>query len=193
MKSLLKPIWHGVRPVLQTLVGEERLESWLFKSGLYNLKSRIAVRREEFPGGIFMWRRDSDTPALNEVLKLGAYDCAEVSAGDTVLDVGANIGSFSVSVSKRIGDGKVFSFEPEAENLALLRRNLQENACSNVTVFPFAVSDKNGTETLHVREAPGAHSLMGGSGATSQIEVRMLDDLADETSAGRCYFAENRY
>lgn len=161
MKCLLRGIWHVIRPGLQALFGGGRLESWLFQSGLYKLKSRMAVRRAEFPGGIVMWHRDSDSPALNEVLELGAYDCAEVAAGDTVVDVGANIGSFTVSVSRRIGDGRVYSFEPEAENLALLKKNLEVNTCGNVTVFPFALSDTDGTETLHVREAPGAHSLMG--------------------------------
>ena len=185
MKSILKVIWHGTRPILHTLLGEKRLESWLFKSGLYNLKSRMAVRREEFSNEIAMWHRDSDAPALNEVLKEGAYDCAQVAVGDTVLDVGANIGSFSVLVSKRVGDtGKVYSFEPESENLALLKKNLEENRCQNVTAFPIGISDARGTATLHVREAPGAHSLMGGSDATSDIDVRTLDDLAQELQWG---------
>jgi FkbM family methyltransferase len=63
---------------------------------------------------------------------------------DTVIDIGAHIGVFSVLFSNWAGShGKVFSFEPEPGNLALLRRNLKYNQCENVEVIPAAVGSLN--------------------------------------------------
>ena len=47
--------------------------------------------------------------------------------GATVLDIGANIGWFTVRFSRRIGGaGRVLAFEPEPTNLQILRGNLAE-------------------------------------------------------------------
>src|SRR5947209_8749833 len=57
---------------------------------------------------------------------------AAVHQGDTVFDVGANIGFFSTLLSRIVGEaGRVLAFEPEPENLALLGTNLGANGCRN--------------------------------------------------------------
>ena len=63
---------------------------------------------------------------------LGEYSEAEVlliralvSQGDTVLDVGANIGGLSVAFARMVGDsGRVHAFEPRAETASFLRANV---------------------------------------------------------------------
>jgi FkbM family methyltransferase len=50
-------------------------------------------------------------------------------------DLGANIGFFTLLAARLVGErGKVFSFEPDPENGARLRRNIQRNGFTNVTV-----------------------------------------------------------
>jgi hypothetical protein len=62
--------------------------------------------------------------------------------GDVVIDVGANIGFFTVLASLLVGPaGRVVAFEPEADNLARLRANLAHNVCKNVTVIEKAVTN----------------------------------------------------
>jgi FkbM family methyltransferase len=74
-----------------------------------------------------------------------------------VLDVGANIGAFSVMASKS-GAKKIFSFEPDKENFALLKRN----KLPNMEIFKLAVvgnNDKTRKFYLNKGINKGAHSL----------------------------------
>ncbi|WP_428389884.1 FkbM family methyltransferase [Mucisphaera sp.] len=63
-----------------------------------------------------------------------------LSEGDTVLDVGANIGAFTIVASRLVGDtGKVFSYEPDPVIFKRLLRNLEINNINNVNAINGAV------------------------------------------------------
>lgn len=83
-------------------------------------------------------------------------------AGDTVVDVGANVGIFTVKAAKRVGDkGRVIAIEPERENLKYLKRNVDANNLKNVTIIPKAAYNGKGVKKLKVTDVPGWHSLKG--------------------------------
>lgn len=64
--------------------------------------------------------------------------------GFTVLDVGANVGLFSLLGSNQVGEtGKIYAFEPSADTYAALNNNLRINNSKNVQTFPIALSDSN--------------------------------------------------
>lgn len=81
--------------------------------------------------------------------------------GDVFVDVGANIGYFSLLASRRVGPtGAVLAFEPEAANYALLEANRQLNACDNIRGFQVALGEENASGTLYLNELNrGDHSL----------------------------------
>lgn len=63
-----------------------------------------------------------------------------VRPGDTVFDIGANVGGLSVALSRMVGPkGKVFAFEANPFLLPRLHEDLQANGASNVQVVPRAV------------------------------------------------------
>ena len=63
-----------------------------------------------------------------------------IKEGDTVVDVGANVGYFTCMMAALVGPtGKVYSFEPASENLDRLYRNLGVNEFGQVKVVPCAV------------------------------------------------------
>ena len=73
-----------------------------------------------------------------------------VRPGQIVLDVGANIGYYTLLVSRLVGaSGKVHAFEPDPSNAAILRRNLADNQCHNVMVHQVAVGNKDATIGLY--------------------------------------------
>ena len=64
--------------------------------------------------------------------------------GDYFLDIGANIGGFSLVASKLVGDnGKVFAFEAVKHIKRRLDDNIKRNKLKNITVIKGAVFDKN--------------------------------------------------
>lgn len=65
--------------------------------------------------------------------------------GMNIIDIGANIGYFSILFSKWVGDkGKVFAFEPDPENFRFLVKNIQANICHNIIPINKAVSNNDG-------------------------------------------------
>ena len=101
-----------------------------------------------------------------------------------VIDIGANIGYYTILTSKRIGPGKrVFSFEPQPGVVSKLRRNIEVSGLPNVTVFPFALSDASGHVPFHVPPQGGeSHGSLHANGRFRvlkivDVETRRLDDV----------------
>jgi FkbM family methyltransferase len=77
-----------------------------------------------------------------------------VRAGDTVLDVGANVGYFAAHLAEMVGaQGRVYAFEPAPTPLALLRQTAVSNRYGNIDVLETAVSDRVGTVAFFETEA----------------------------------------
>lgn len=69
---------------------------------------------------------------------------------DTVmLDIGANMGYYSIQVGLKAKKGKVIAFEPDPGNYSILMRNLALNKLTNVTTYNAALSDKEDTMRLY--------------------------------------------
>lgn len=73
----------------------------------------------------------------------------EIQKGDTVVDIGAHIGTFSVFASGFAS--KIYSFEPLDENFQLLKENIAINNIGDIAVpFNSAVSDKTGKREFFI-------------------------------------------
>jgi FkbM family methyltransferase len=78
-------------------------------------------------GGQYL--RGEAEPVTQEVL------ASRLRPGMIVYDLGANIGLFSLLAARIVGpSGRVYSFEPDPETAVRLRRNIERNGFSNVTV-----------------------------------------------------------
>jgi FkbM family methyltransferase len=101
--------------------------------------------------------------------------------GQTVVDVGANVGYFTVLMSKAVGrSGRVVAVEPESGNLRLLRANLKRNGCGNVRVIPAAAWQAEGR--LALRRSPmnfGDHQTHPGGSDVPCIALDSVLDHAD--------------
>jgi FkbM family methyltransferase len=107
-----------------------------------------------------------------------------VPTGGVVLDIGANIGYYTLLLSRLVGnDGLVVAVEPHPVNFHLLQLNLRINRVSNVRLVSAAISDKDGRTFLFEAEGSNWHSLLP-TERTSQkaIEVPTLtiDTLAHQ-------------
>ena len=76
-----------------------------------------------------------------------------IKEGMNVVDIGANIGYFSLLFSKWVGDkGKVYSIEPDPFNFDLLSKNILINQAENIISFQNALSNHNGHASLFLSE-----------------------------------------
>lgn len=72
--------------------------------------------------------------------------CRVVRPGAMVFDVGAHAGYYTLALSRTVGAlGSVLAFEPDAGNLARLKRHLAINHIGNVQVIEAAVLDQAGS------------------------------------------------
>lgn len=78
--------------------------------------------------------------------------------GDTVFDIGANIGSYAIYAALRHPSARVVAFEPEYANLHLLRDNIIDNQLQErVAVYSVALGNRTGITRLHLQDlTPGA-------------------------------------
>jgi len=73
--------------------------------------------------------------------------------GHVVVDIGANIGYYTLLAASQVGDtGKVIAFEPHDQNCTLINMSLQANKFTNVVVHPYAVLDKKGEIGFNIVE-----------------------------------------
>ncbi|MBI1868349.1 MAG: FkbM family methyltransferase [Methylocystis sp.] len=80
-----------------------------------------------------------------------------IGPSDTCLDIGANIGPFTLLMSDFTYSGRVYSFEPSPSIFALLKENVEKNGCENVFVFPLGLKDTASTGQFHTfKDIPGA-------------------------------------
>lgn len=104
-----------------------------------------------------------------------------VKKGDTVVDVGANIGYYTLLAGHLVGDeGRVYAFEPDPANFVMLERNVRLNGLTNVVLEQKAVSNEAGSIQLFLREEHfGDHRIYqpkGESRRSIDIEAVSLDD-----------------
>lgn len=104
----------------------------------------------------------------------------EIKRGDIVLDLGANIGYYTLIFAKLVGEnGKVYAFEPDSTNFALLKKNVEINGYKNVVLVQKAVSNKNGKLKLFLAEDNTVdHRIYNSHDARKFVEIESvkLDD-----------------
>ncbi|MBI4657995.1 MAG: FkbM family methyltransferase [Verrucomicrobia bacterium] len=78
---------------------------------------------------------------------------------DTFLDVGANVGFYSLVMSRTHPGLRVIAFEPNPRLFQLLSSNAAANQFSEMGCEPLALSDRNGTALLYLNQSDMSASL----------------------------------
>jgi FkbM family methyltransferase len=158
--------------------------------------ARRAPARVELRSGL-VFESPADTNVLRLVNGVFFKRCytrgaiGDVGPGDTVVDVGANVGVFAVYAALRTR-GPVLAVEPAPANLACLERNLRRNGCGHVQVVACALAERDGSARLTLYQSGVRHSLTpGGARATAaavEVRTRSLPSLLDEHGLARVDF-----
>jgi len=115
-------------------------------------------------------------PASDRILR------ACVGSGDAVLDIGANVGYYSVVLARLVGpEGRVYAFEPVPALQEAVRRQRDLNSDLAVTLYPWAASDEETHVSIFI--GPAGHSGLSSLRALSApsreetVQCRPVDDL----------------
>jgi len=107
-----------------------------------------------------------------------------IHPGAWVLDVGANVGAYTLLAAKRVeSTGRVIAVEPDADNRKLLEVNIRDNHCrKRVDVVPYAASNKRESKQFFRTSRCTENSLYPGSEVESIVAVQCvpLDDILEE-------------
>ena len=157
---------------LLPLILAQRVRSWIYpwprplrEQGHFRVRSitgsALSGELGDFHGhrfavhGFYDWRN----------LAIAASVCAE---GDTIVEVGANVGTETVGYSDIVGpSGRVIAFEPVPENVSILQRNLSRWRNQNTDLRAAAVADRVGRVAFQLPTS-AANSGEGHLLATSQ-------------------------
>jgi FkbM family methyltransferase len=102
----------------------------------------------------------------------------EFQSGEVMLDVGANVGIYSLCAA-RFRNVRVFAFEPESQNYAVLNQNIHQNGLDkSVTAYCVALADRTAFDVLHL------HSFFAG-GSCHSFGESVSPDLEQRPSAFR--------
>jgi len=125
---------------------------------------------------------------LRNFVKPRLTDCIEneLKKKSVFVDVGANIGFYSILASKKVGkNGKVFSFEPEHKNHRLLRKNIRRNHRKNIVPLKKVVGEKDGKISFYInKDNPSDHRAYNNNENWKHIELDSvnLDNFFKESN-----------
>jgi FkbM family methyltransferase len=164
----------------------------MISSLLYNLNHAALWRRE-----ISVWDRRMRAASLDRLVALGLHRLGWmghdeaillrrlVRPGMHVVDVGANIGLYSLLLARLVDrSGSVLAFEPEPNLFAILRENCVSNNATNIVPFQCALGRANKVASFH-RSAfnSGDNRLGHASVGHDAVEVRVerFDDIQPDS------------
>jgi FkbM family methyltransferase len=156
---------------------------WFIKEYINRIRDKlIPFRKTEIDGLIFYYER-SNPPHNPHVMgeHHEMHQRISVQKGNTAIDVGANIGSYTLRLAKRFG--QVVAFEPNPFNLRILRLNVNENKLKNIRIEGVALSDQIGDRSLFIQSHAGGTSSLDSAhygldyDRVSRVRVMRLDDF----------------
>lgn len=110
--------------------------------------------------------------------------------GGTMIDIGANLGEFSLRVARKVGPrGRVLSFEPFPPTLAVFRGNVTLNPGLPIEVIPCAVSDTPGAVRMRGTDPTNLGTVRAVEASASDsdplVQVVRLDDMVAQRKLDR--------
>ncbi len=146
-----------------------KLEEFFKQKGLLDRESIEILGQEFYPVNHRFGGWAELCTIYQQVVSEDQYQTRKLIKKDSVIiDVGANLGLFSLLASRAASSGKVYSFEPAQKTRDALVKNLKNN--SNVEVLPWGLSDAPGKKMLYVSSEASGVSTFEDSGMVPSVQ-----------------------
>jgi FkbM family methyltransferase len=104
-----------------------------------------------------------------------------LQAGDTYIDVGANIGVTAIPGAMAVGNsGKVIAFEPHPRTVNYLRENILLNNLNNIEVQNCALGDVRGTTYFTDKSSDDMNKVVSTDKSNIQVPISLLDSFTEQ-------------
>lgn len=117
------------------------------------------------------------------------YDYGTIEDNSTVIDIGGNIGSFSLYAGSSAKNTKVFVYEPMPKTYDLLSENIKlNNFESKISAFNFGVGSKKEKRKLYLTSGSPFNTLYSDKPDDNFIEINLmsLEDIFVENNIEKC-------
>jgi FkbM family methyltransferase len=160
----------------------------MISSLLYNFNHASLWRRE-----VHVWDRRMRAASLDRLVALGLHRLGWMGRDEAILlrrlvrpglhviDVGANIGLYSLLLARLVErSGSVLAFEPEPNLFAILRENCLRNDATSVVLFQCALGRANGLASFHRSVFNSGNNRLGRASMghdAVEVKIERFDDL----------------
>ena len=127
-------------------------------------------------------RDEVDQSVFNEIFKFEEYRCAKEKikqAKAPIFDVGAHIGLFSLYCRALNPVAPIYAWEPENNNLKILKENLETNKLSNLKIVPAALCDQTDEGRLALSVDNHNHHLAENGEPDNKTQMVQVSSLGD--------------
>jgi FkbM family methyltransferase len=171
-------IYRMLRSILGTVLGEIPISREIISGPLKGYKMVLG------PHDRNLYLVDKYEKAIADLFR---ESCCP---GMHVLDVGANVGYFSLLFSVLVGPkGYVYAIEPFPQNADKIREMVRVNKLMNVSLFPVAAANRSGTVSFQTDLSGAMGHIVKGpkweSAQIIQVETVRIDDLVRENGINR--------
>lgn len=157
----------------------------------YIIKNDKHLHRITLKNGLILNinKNQGDLTTLFEVFIDEDYNFGDNNSGNlNILDIGANVGFFSLYISNKFPKAKIFSFEPFPDTFTRLNEHISINKINNVKIFNLAVSDFEGISKFYSFEWTGCNTLINGEfdenlAKVTEVKCIRFDNIRKLTSA----------
>jgi len=146
------------------------------RSMLHGIPMKNGLRIAKYAGMRIVFPSGED-PSFDDVWLRQVYYPYLPRLEDTVVDVGAHMGFFTLKVAKAVKE--VFAFEPDPYNFSFLVANIKYNNLSNVRLFNCALGDRDCDGFLKRGEGYG-RTRISEDKAGKKIRIKTLDTVVNE-------------
>jgi len=153
-----------------------RKEYLTAKTNKYGLKVKFKTRDG---GGRAIYKKDTYEEEITQLI----INQISFETGDVFLDVGGNIGWYSLIVSSNFEGIEIFTFEPDPDNYNCLIDNIRINKLAGINPINKGVSSETGNKVLFQYKSSntGRHSMLPiNNGTKITVETVSIDDFLDE-------------
>ncbi len=180
MREFIKKLGINETKIADFFVKKIITEEGIYEIDGFKLKKGRTTRLPILTGEI----EKSQTALIKQIVKPGM----------NVFDLGANFGWFTLVLSKTVGSsGRVYSFEADPSLVNILKENVKLNNFSNISILPFAVSNKNCVSKFSLNESYDTRNQLEAnlpSKNTIDVKVISLDEFCNQENLKRVDFVK---